>query len=228
VRIGNAISAEKTLTLGTDQERIDYLRWRTYLLALRNPYKPITTLPVRRPRDRYPPVSDAVPKETLGQEIATLAHGKRLAGNAEFSTYLAEAGEIPLTYEKIGRLREITFRVLDLDDFDAHYLHLFVWNEKKQEVVGAYRLGATDRVRRLYTASLFQYGPEFLERMGPAIELGRSSVRAEYHAASSRFCCSGRVLEPLGRGIHGIASFRSGQYQQSIPSLVTPSDRFVS
>jgi putative hemolysin len=188
VRIGNAISAEKILTLGTDQERIDYLRWRTYLLASRNPYKPITTLPVRRPRDRYPPVSDAVPKETLGQEIATLAHGKRLGGNAEFSTYLAEAGEIPSTLREIGRLREITFRAagegtrraLDLDEFDAHYLHLFVWNEKKQEVVGAYRLAATDQVRRLYTASLFQYGPEFLEQMGPAIELGRSFVRAEY------------------------------------------------
>ena len=120
---------------------------------------------------------------------------------------LAEAGEIPSTLREIGRLREITFRAagegtrraLDLDEFDAHYLHLFVWSEKKQEVVGAYRLAATDQVRRLYTASLFQYGPEFLERMGPAIELGRSFVRAEYQ----------RGFQPLLLLWNGIGAFGS-------------------
>jgi len=120
---------------------------------------------------------------------------------------LAEAGEIPSTLREIGRLREITFRAagegtrraLDLDEFDAHYLHLFVWNEKKQEVVGAYRLAATDQVRRLYTASLFQYGPEFLEQMGPAIELGRSFVRAEYQ----------RGFQPLLLLWNGIGAFVS-------------------
>jgi len=207
VRIGSAISADKILSLGTDQERIDYLRWRTYLLASRNAYKPRTSLPMRVRRDRFRPVSDAMPPEILAKEIGALAPEKRLAGSAELSTYLAQAAEIPSTLREIGRLREITFRAagegtgraLDLDEFDAHYLHLFVWNHKKQEVVGAYRLAATDQVRRLYTASLFQYGAEFLERMGPAIELGRSFVRAEYQ----------RGFQPLLLLWKGIGAFVS-------------------
>ena len=38
-------------------------------------------------------------------------------------------------------------------------------------------------VAGLYTASLFQYGDEFLDRLGPALELGRSFVRLEYQKA---------------------------------------------
>ncbi|MDA1315821.1 MAG: GNAT family N-acetyltransferase [Acidobacteria bacterium] len=47
--------------------------------------------------------------------------------------------------QEIGRLREISFRQVgegtgkarDLDRFDEHYLHLFVWNRLKHELVGA-------------------------------------------------------------------------------------------
>jgi putative hemolysin len=46
--------------------------------------------------------------------------------------------------------------------------------------VGAYRLAGTDVNRDLYTGTLFKYGDEFLDRVGPALELGRSFVRAEY------------------------------------------------
>jgi putative hemolysin len=46
--------------------------------------------------------------------------------------------------------------------------------------VGAYRLVATDQVKSLYTATLFRLHPKFVERLGPALELGRSFVRVEY------------------------------------------------
>ena len=126
VRIGNAISAEKVLSLPTEKERIEYLRWRTYLLASRNTYKPRTALPMREHRDRMcMPVIDAVPSERMAEEIAALGPARRLAGNAEFSTYLARAAEIPSTMQEIGRLREIAFRAagegtgraVDLDEF---------------------------------------------------------------------------------------------------------------
>jgi putative hemolysin len=71
---------------------------------------------------------------------------------------------------------------LDLDRFDRHYLHLFVWNTRRSEIAGAYRLAPTDSARRhgLYTETLFHYRADFLDRLGPAVELGRSFVRPEY------------------------------------------------
>jgi putative hemolysin len=35
-------------------------------------------------------------------------------------------------------------------------------------------------IRGIYTSTLFRYKPEFLKRLGPALELGRSFVRPEY------------------------------------------------
>jgi putative hemolysin len=73
-----------------------------------------------------------------------------------------------------------------LDTFDDHYWHLFLWHRAAQQVVGAYRLGPSDEivasvgVRGLYTWQLFAWKPSFLERIGPALELGRSFVRREY------------------------------------------------
>ena len=54
-----------------------------------------------------------------------------------------------------------------------------------REIVGAYRLGRTDVIGRrlgkagLYTSTLFEYHDLFFKLLGPALELGRSFVRAE-------------------------------------------------
>ena len=107
---------------------------------------------------------------------------------------MADARQIPATLREIGRLREVTFRAvgegtgraLDLDDFDQRYLHLFMWNRAKKELVGSYRIGLVNRiiaahgVGGLYTSSLFKFKAGFLDRLGPALELGRSFIRAEY------------------------------------------------
>jgi putative hemolysin len=107
---------------------------------------------------------------------------------------LARADEIPHTLREIGRLRELTFRTvgegtgkpLDLDRFDAHYLHLFVYHAGRREIVGGYRLAPVDQtVSRhgpagLYTSTLFRYRAPLLDQLSNAIELGRSFVRPEY------------------------------------------------
>ena len=75
---------------------------------------------------------------------------------------------------------------MDLDRYDMYYSHLFVWNREKNEVVGAYRVGRTDRIlphwgkRGLYTHTLFRYRSALIADLGPALELGRSFVRPEY------------------------------------------------
>jgi putative hemolysin len=95
---------------------------------------------------------------------------------------------------ELGRLREVTFRLAgegtgkprDLDHFDRYYWHVLLWNKTKQELVGAYRAGDTAKIlaehglNGLYTSTLFRYDERVFEKIGPALELGRSFVRAEY------------------------------------------------
>jgi putative hemolysin len=195
IRVGGAIAAKKLLALPTDEERVRYLRWRTYLLAARQDYRARTAWPLRRRRTGdFRPFAPAESGDVMTREVEMLAPSSLLVRSGELSAYIATSAEIPAVLREIGRLREITFRAAgegtgssaDLDEFDERYQHLFVWNESKREVVGAYRLARTDEAtsdlgpRGLYTATLFDYGAEFLRRLGPAIELGRSFVRAEY------------------------------------------------
>ncbi len=188
IRMGSAIAVDKLLAIPTDAERMDYLRWRTYLLASRHDFRARTAVPLKRSAVAEVPVADPVPATLLKREIEALPASAALAAAGDLTVYLARAQQIPNLLQEIGRLRELTFRAagegtgaaVDLDHFDSAYQHLFVWNAARCEIVGAYRLAETDRVSKLYTATLFDYGDAFLNRMGPALELGRSFVRAEY------------------------------------------------
>ena len=100
----------------------------------------------------------------------------------------------PTLLDELGRLREITFRAAgegtglcaDLDQFDAYYSHLLLWNKEKQELAGAYRAGNTDEIicahgiKGLYTNTVFRYDEQLFLKIGSALELGRSFVRPEY------------------------------------------------
>jgi putative hemolysin len=192
LRIGKPVSSSKLRQMPSDEDRIAYLRWRTYLLAKRENVRPHTSAPLvaRRPRShrQNADIAPAVSPDVLQAEVNALPSNALLAQSGDLKVYMADASNIPSTLTEIGRLREITFRAagegtgraLDLDAFDSHYLHLFVWNSRKNEVVGAYRLMSTDLgPSKLYTNTLFHFGEEFLHRMGPALELGRSFIRSE-------------------------------------------------
>jgi putative hemolysin len=193
LRIGGSVPSKKLLEISTPEERIEYLRWRTYLLANRPGYKANTSTPVHHAKRSVRPVQAAVPAELLAAEVESLGNAACLAQAGGLTVYLAPGHLIPNTLEEIGRLREVAFRAAgegagkpsDRDWFDNHYLHLFAWNGSKNEIVGGYRFAGTDKTRDLYTATLFKYGDAFLKRMGPALELGRSFVRLEYQKGFS-------------------------------------------
>ena len=140
------------------------------------------------------PVDPPVDAALLEQDVDSLPPRARLLSSGVYDVFCAEAGSIPHVLREIGRLRETTFRAvgegtgrsLDLDRFDAGYEHLFVWNRSRQQIVGAYRVGRTDRIVArlgpdgLYTSTLFRYDERLLSRLSPALELGRSFVRIEY------------------------------------------------
>lgn len=102
-------------------------------------------------------------------------------------------GSSPLLRE-IGRLREIAFRAVgegsnkrrDVDQHDADYLHLILWDKEDLEIVGAYRLGdAAHLIERkgqsgLYSTSLFNYEQGMEPYFKQGLELGRSFVQPKY------------------------------------------------
>jgi putative hemolysin len=191
VRIGSPVPAAKMRSYQDDVALIRYLRHRTYLLQNREAPRRVVTAPAEPPAQ---PSADNVSGELLAREVAKLPSDRTLVETEDFSVLLAKAGEIPNVLHEIGRLREITFRQVgegtgepvDLDRFDQHYWHLFVWNRQAHEVVGAYRLGPSDEIlprfgaTGFYTSQLFQWKQSFLDRISPALELGRSFVRPEY------------------------------------------------
>ncbi|MGD9932839.1 MAG: lysophospholipid acyltransferase family protein [Dehalococcoidia bacterium] len=193
VAIGRPVSARRLAGVGDAAAQTAYLRVRTYGLATPTAARGSLLRGATRP-PRPEPVADPVAPRALADEIAALPARSTLLSASPWRVYCVAADEAPLALQEIGQLRERTFRAAgegtgratDLDDFDRHYRHLFVWHEERQQIAGAYRLAATDDVlpRRglhgLYTRTLFRYSTALLRDLGPALELGRSFVRAEY------------------------------------------------
>ena len=139
-------------------------------------------------------------QERIVREVNALReHGACLVSQGGLSVYCAHSHEIPDTLEEIGRLREITFRQvgegtgeeIDLDKYDRYYEHLFLWDESKQRIAGAYRLGRADMILReygpkgLYTNTLFMFEKPFLANLESAVEMGRSFITKEYQKSLS-------------------------------------------
>lgn len=210
VWVGEEIKFSRLKHFENDTDIARYLRLRTYMLKSASAHmRPINiTKKVAMATEQ---VAEPVPVSLLQQEIAALPASQRLATNNSHIVYYAEATQIPQLLQEIGRLREVTFRAvgegtgktIDLDLYDNYYLHLFIWNEEKAELVGAYRLGLTDQIikhygkKGLYTYSLFKYRRSFLNTLNPALEVGRSFIRQEYQ----------RSFAPLLLLWKGIAQF---------------------
>jgi putative hemolysin len=196
VRVGSEIPGDSVAGIADDREAIEYLRWRTYLLARRSRPEKSWPLTVRSKITEkvQRPVASAEPAKLVAAELSRLAPDRCLTQNGDLAVYLVKANETPRTLQELGRLREVTFRLAgegtgkrrDLDRFDRYYWHVLLWNKTKRALVGAYRAGNTAEILAehgvggLYTSTCFRYDPRLFEKLGPALELGRSFVRPEY------------------------------------------------
>ncbi len=188
IRLGHAIAAESSTLDATSLTRL--VRGRCELLA-----------PVDRGTTRIAPTTSIVPMQSSADELAAELHALAaltpaacLVVEGKYRLYAARATEIPAVLRELGRLREIAFRAvaegtgnaIDLDRFDDSYTHLVLWNLEAREVAGGYRAlpvahaARAGGVRGLYTSTLFNYAPGFLDEFSDAVELGRSFVRLEY------------------------------------------------
>ena len=195
VRIGRPIPAPRLAAMTSDQERIDYLRLRTEILGRRS--VPGTAQSVEATGSGHPrpiqAIADGVGRDHLAADLSGLPDECLLLESGALQVFCAHAPQIPHVLTEIGRLREHTFRgvgegtgrALDLDRFDDHYMHLFVWCRDEQSLVGAYRIGRSDHllfrggIDGLYTSTLFEMDRRFVDRLGPALELGRSFIVPE-------------------------------------------------
>ena len=190
LRIGSPIRHGMLAGYRNAEQATAYMRSRTYFLSNRSEPAPLSPFSSPRVRTIAPPGAERL----LSGEVAALPAECELAGDRNYSVYLARASRIPRMLAEIGRCRELAFRKVgegtgkhaDLDRFDEYYRHLFLWNKTDSRLAGAYRLAATSDVlprfgiSGLYTSTLFRFHPHFFERIGPAVELGRSFVAPEY------------------------------------------------
>ncbi len=207
--VGEAIASERMTQFKSPEALALHLRLKTFLAPAMNVGRDAgPDSPAQRTLEA---IAAEMPADCIAQEVARLDPGARLVAHGGLEAWLARAEQIPHTLSEIGRLRELTFRGVgegtgrarDLDRFDAYYEHLFIWHADKRQVIGAYRLGRTDEIRRrfgkagLYTTTLFNYRDPFFMLLGPALELGRSFVRPEFQ----------RSFAPLMLLWKGIAEF---------------------
>jgi putative hemolysin len=197
LHVGQPIPAKRLKGITDAAELIEHLRLRCELLRQHRDEEAAELPGLDNPQ--WQPLIAAEPDALLAQEVADLPSEQLLVDGGEMRVYQARAPQIPHLLREIGRLREQTFRAVgegtgrscDLDLYDNYYIHLFIWHDAKREVVGAYRLGRADDIlahfgkKGLYSHSLFRYRTRLLERINPAIELGRSFVRQEYQRSFS-------------------------------------------
>jgi putative hemolysin len=212
VRLGNPIPSSVLSQQRTAGTATEYLRSRTLFLANR-PWPATKVAAAAASPDRrqtHYPVSN---ERLIAREVAALEASAELVRHDDFSVYLARSAQIPHLLEEIGRTREQAFRLVgegtgrevDLDWFDQHYFHLFLWCHGDCRLAGAYRMALTQDVlarvgvRGLYTNTLFQYKPELFARIGPSVELGRSFVRFDYQKSYSPLLL---LWKGIGRFVH--------------------------
>lgn len=197
VRIGNPISVEDQAEFKDLESFTGYLRRKTYMLAnVFEKKKLFEKIPHTLKLPKSPKkIATETKSELMEAEVEKCRQlDKRLLVSKNFEVFLAKREIIPNIVQELGRLREITFREIgegtnnpvDLDPFDDHYYHLFLWDSDAKKVAGAYRMGMGAEIFKdhgingFYLQDLFRFEPELYKMMSESIEMGRAFIIKEY------------------------------------------------
>jgi putative hemolysin len=196
VRIGKPISVKDQDAYKEIPAFYEFIRRKTYMLA--NPFEKghrlISTSNIKI-RKSPKKITTQRNSNLFVKEVAALREKNgRLLESKNYEVFFASAKDIPNIIHEIGRLREITFRVvgegtnkaIDLDIYDQYYHHLFLWDREANCLAGAYRMGLgkeiykTYGIKGFYINTLFRIEPELHQMMEDTIEMGRAFIIGEY------------------------------------------------
>ena len=207
MRIGRTISVKTLEDQETIEELGEFLRRKVYLMksyyerrkrlpeVLKLPNLNIKFPLLLKDENIILNIIQETPTEDIVREIEQLRKKeKQFFRNGNYEVFFAEYQEIPSIMREIGRQRELTFRAVgegsnlpyDLDEFDQHYHHMFLWDDDAKKIAGAYRMGLGKEIFRkfgisgFYTNSLFEFEQELHPFFKKVIEMGRAYILPEY------------------------------------------------
>ena len=179
ISIGNAISFDSYQRANLPlKSRVKLFQRHLYRIATQKEPVFATTKAIAHPENR----------QRLRQEI----HACELLGKTSDGKeiYLFDFNSDCSIMREIGRLREISFRAVgegtgerrDVDAFDPYCQQIILWDEEQLEIVGAYRMRATQHraEQELYSETLFDFQPLMAPILDQGLELGRSFVQPSY------------------------------------------------
>jgi len=186
LKANSLIQPKQLKALGSIEKMNDFVRLQCYL----NDESYFTSWQADDEKTPFKAIIPPANSSLMLAELSQLPSTQHLLDFKSFSVYYGYQQQLPTCVQEITRLREITFRKLDegsgepcdTDKFDATYMHLFIFDHKEAEIIGAYRIGQTDRlqqnggVSQLYLSQMFNFQPEFVNQQQPCLEMGRSFI----------------------------------------------------
>lgn len=207
MRIGRSISVKTIEEQDNIDELGEFLRRKVYLMKSyyerRKKLPQILNLPnlnikfplLLKDENIIQNIIEETPAADLIVEIEKLRKNEKLFfRNGNYEVFFADYQEIPSIMREIGRQRELTFRAVgegsnlpyDLDEYDQHYHHMFLWDDDAKKIAGAYRMGLGKEIFKkyglsgFYTNSLFEFEQELHPFFKKVIEMGRAYILPEY------------------------------------------------
>ena len=193
IRIGSPIPVREQNEFSDISRYGRYLRTKTYALGTSIEVRKFFSAS-RRQLKKVEKIIDPVPVNIIETEVSGIINKYLLFKIKNFNIICVPSVDIPNIMNEIGRLREITFREvgegtnqqMDIDEYDLYYNQLFIWDDDKRKIVGAYRVGKGKEImdiygiRGFYVQSLFRINRKLHPMLSQSIELGRSFIIPEY------------------------------------------------
>lgn len=234
MQVGQLLTPKLLASLKSVEVMNDFIRLQSYLLDSRYEYVwpddvIDTMLPLAKPRDI----------SLIKEELDALPQSQHLVSYKGFRVYYGYQKQMPNVVFEIARQRERVFREhnegsgqpIDTDSYDATYTHLFIVEEQSSAIIGAYRMGQTDKLIEasglsgLYLSKMFNFGSNFVNQTSPCLEMGRSFIVPEHQRSFYGLFLLWRgigefvVRHPQYRTLYGTVSLSKLYQPESVEAI---------